>query len=132
MTDELKEKLIPVRHRLRELEETRAERIEEARTTRGGNGLLMNALDQALSMATRSETGRGTAVITQGDIMRAVREEHEVFQGEAAYRDRDRRELEELVDQELRGDVGCSISGLYDLVGAFLHSHLSFHFHLHL
>ena len=129
MTDELKEKLIPVRHRLRELEETRAERIEEARTTRGGNGLLMNALEQ-LSMATRSETGRGTAVITQGDIIRAVREEHEVFQGEVAYRDR--RELEGLVDQELRGDVGCSISGLYDLVGAFLHSHLSFHFHLHL
>jgi ubiquitin carboxyl-terminal hydrolase 14 len=32
-------------------------------------------------------------------------------------REREARELEALVDPDLRADAGCGVSGVYDLVG---------------
>jgi len=117
-----------VRHQLEELKQTRPERIHESSRTKGLNALFLNTFTQAVSTAARSETGRGTGYIYQSDIMRAVREDDEVHQGEMAHRDRERMEIEGLADQELRSDTGCSISGLYDLVGTSLHSRSPPHF----
>jgi ubiquitin carboxyl-terminal hydrolase 14 len=125
VTDELKEKLMSVRHRLEELKQTRTERIRESSRTKGSSALLMNTLTQALSMAMGSETGHGTGYIYESDAMQAAKEDHEVHQEDMAHRDRERLEVEGLVDQELRSDIGCSVSGLYDLVGTFLHSYFS-------
>ena len=121
VTDELKEKLVPLRHRLSELKEIRGERREESGRTKGANALIMNTLTQAMTEAASSETGRGRGFIFERDVLRAVREDNEVFVDEMVHRDRERKELEELVDRDLRGDVGCNLTGLYDLVGEFLH-----------
>jgi ubiquitin carboxyl-terminal hydrolase 14 len=114
---------MPVRHRLEELKQIRTERIRESSRTKGTTALFMNTLTQALS--TMPETGRGTGYIYQSDITQAAREEHEVHQEEMVHRDRERMEVEGFVDQELRSDIGCSTSGLYDLVGTFFHSRFS-------
>jgi len=121
VTDDLKGKLVPVRHRLKELEESCVERSRESRRTKGGSALMTNILTQAIATAFGSETGCASRAITQRDISQVIKEENELFVEEMAYRDRDRRELEELEDRELRSDVGCSISGLYDLVGIIAH-----------
>lgn len=125
MTDELKEKLVLVRHRLQEMEETRAERWKECRASKGSSALLMNTLTQAMTVAMTSETGRGAAGIYQRDILRAAREDDESFVEEVAFRERERNDFKELLDQELRDDVGCSVSGLYDLVGTYVLAALS-------
>lgn len=44
-------------------------------------------------------------------------EEGGALEEESVYRARELEELEGLVDQELQTDVGCSVSGLYELVG---------------
>jgi ubiquitin carboxyl-terminal hydrolase 14 len=117
----LKEKLVPLRHRIRELEGIREERKKESRSTKGANALFMNTFTQAITAAMSSETGRASGAIYESDILRAAREDNDVFVYEMAHRDRERKELEELVNRDLRGDVGCNITGLYDLVGEFLH-----------
>jgi ubiquitin carboxyl-terminal hydrolase 14 len=40
---------------------------------------------------------------------------------ESVYRERERAELEALIPSELREDVGCSVTGLYELVGIVAH-----------
>jgi ubiquitin carboxyl-terminal hydrolase 14 len=121
VTDELKEKLARVRHRLKELKETRVERRHESRRNKGGAALFTRTFSQGISTAMSSETGRATIGIYDSDIQRAIREENEVLEDEMTIQARERREVEELVDQELRDDVGSSVSGMYDLVGVLLH-----------
>ena len=41
------------------------------------------------------------------------------LEDESVYRARELSELEALVDPELKADFGCSVTGLYDLVGEF-------------
>ena len=121
VTDELKEKLVPLRHRIKELEAIREERKKESRSTKGAHALFMNTFTHAITTAMSSETGRASGGIYQSDILRAAREDNEVFVDEMAHRDRERKDLEEMVNRDLRVDVGCNITGLYDLVGEFLH-----------
>jgi len=121
VTDDLKEKLLPVRHRLQELKETRAERMHESRRAKGGSALFINVLSRTVATAMSSETGRGTGLIYQSDIRQAVKEEHEIFAEEMAVRAGERRELEEVINRELRDDEGCSASGLYDLIAIIAH-----------
>jgi len=121
VTDELKEKLAHMRHRLRELKETRVERRDESRRNKGGAALFTRTFSQAISAAMSSETGRATIGIYDSDIQRAIREENEVLEDEMTIQARERREVEELVDQELRDDVGSSVSGMYDLVAIIAH-----------
>lgn len=45
---------------------------------------------------------------------------------ESVFREREAKELEALVDPGLRADTGCSVHGLYELVGEFPHSVFSF------
>jgi ubiquitin carboxyl-terminal hydrolase 14 len=39
------------------------------------------------------------------------------LEDESVYREKEVRELEGLIDKGLKGDYGCSIGGLYELVG---------------
>jgi ubiquitin carboxyl-terminal hydrolase 14 len=41
------------------------------------------------------------------------------LEDESVYRTREASELEALVSEDIRRDVGCSVNGLYDLVGEF-------------
>lgn len=36
---------------------------------------------------------------------------------ESVYREKEIKELEELISPDLKSDIGCSVTGLYDLVG---------------
>jgi len=39
------------------------------------------------------------------------------LEDESVYREKELKELETLISPELKGDVGCSVAGLYELVG---------------
>jgi hypothetical protein len=53
-----------------------------------------------------------------GDKGKAKEEAGGALEAESVYRARELAELEGLVDPGLKNDVGCSVSGLYELVGA--------------
>lgn len=41
---------------------------------------------------------------------------------ESVYREKELKDLQQLVHTDLKADVGCSVSGLYDLVGEYIRS----------
>lgn len=119
VTDELKEKLSPVSRRLKEIEKERFERMKVRRRTKAHvpssdkdkdvemtDANASTSLDAASSKETEKDEEKGKDV--------AVAELEE----EWVYREKELKELEELVHPDLKADVGCSVNGLYELVGA--------------
>jgi hypothetical protein len=103
-TPELKEKLIPVSRRLKEIEKERSERRKVRKRTKTA------AQTSAPAPPPAAESGMNVdepaAPSTAGDL-----------EDESVYRARELSELEALVDPESKADFGCSVTGLYDLVG---------------
>lgn len=140
-TDELKAKLLPASRRLKEIEKERAERRKVRKRTKEAQEAQSKAA-AAASTSTAPESTPGTATTTApdgGDVqmaegapaaeggadgdaeMTAATGENTVeekMSEEERAREKERRELEQLVDPEVRDDVGCSETGLYELVGA--------------
>lgn len=110
VTDELKEKLLPVSRRLMDIERDRAERkkirkrSKEAKPVQSDKDVEM-ADSNAEPSATTSEAASTTAA---GGVL----------EDESVYREKELKELEALVHPDLKADVGCSVTGLYELVGA--------------
>lgn len=107
VTDELKEKLLPVSRKLKEFEKERSERrkvrkrtkvAQAAKSTPGADVEMADA--PAASASTPAPAADGVEL-----------------QEEGVYREKEFKELDELVDPELKADIGCSVSGLYELVG---------------
>ncbi|KAJ7630053.1 hypothetical protein DFH06DRAFT_1056688 [Mycena polygramma] len=63
-------------------------------------------------------TGAGQA---EGADKGKAKEEGGALESESVYRERELAELEALVDPGLKNDVGCSVSGLYELVAIVTH-----------
>lgn len=129
VTDELRTKLASINRRLNEIKTERSRRFEERTRTKGFGKLaarFTESIGQAIQQAFAS--GSGFAGIYESDGLQAIKEEQEADAEEIRYRDEEKLLLEGLVDQELKNNVGCSESGLYDLVGASFISWCRFHF----
>ncbi|KAJ7042913.1 hypothetical protein C8F04DRAFT_56589 [Mycena alexandri] len=136
-SDELKAKLLPVSRRLKAVEKEREERRKVRRRTKvaaaapsasGSNGPSAASGDVEMSdaaPATAVAAAGTSAMEVEGaegaDKGKAKEEEGGALEEESVYRERELAELEGLVDQGLQTDVGCSVSGLYELVAIVTH-----------
>jgi ubiquitin carboxyl-terminal hydrolase 14 len=131
VTDELKGKMMPVSRRLKEVEKERAERrkvrkrTKVVKTTKDKDVEMGDATAVVLESVPSGSTTETTAENTAASASTATTGEEgkgkEIAVGEleeeSVYRQNEIKELDALVDPELKNDVGCSLSGLYDLVG---------------
>lgn len=140
-TDELKQKLQPVNTKLKEFERDRAERrkvrkrTKEAQPSAGPS--VSAAPDVEMTDAPgAAEGGPSSPVVTQAPIAVDISEpmsedaslkqkgkavEGGALEPESVYRRQELAELEALLPAEVRADVGCSPTGLYELVGIVAH-----------
>jgi ubiquitin carboxyl-terminal hydrolase 14 len=110
VTDELKSKLAPVSSRLKAIEKERAERRKVRKRTKV-------AQEASSSSSSRPEQGTSNAEVIPDVEMAPADEVPGDLEEESVYRTREARELEGLVSPDLTSDYGCSVTGLYDLVG---------------
>ncbi len=67
-----------------------------------------------------SSSGPSAVVPAESDEGKGKEVASVELQDEPVYREKEAKELDALVDADLRADVGCSVSGLYDLVGSYI------------
>ena len=118
-TPELQAKLQPLSRKLKALEKERGERVKVRRRTKasasssapkdGGDVEMADAAAAAGASASGSAEGAGASAEAGGEL-----------EPEEEYRKRELQELEALVDPDVKKDVGASVSGLFELVGASL------------
>jgi len=123
-TDDLKTKLLPASRKLKEVEKERAERRKVRKRTKAveiptvtkhtpeppvAEATATTEGDVAMADAGASaEGGNNAKIIAIGEL-----------EDENVYREKEARELVELVDAEIKKDIGASQTGLYDLVGSY-------------
>lgn len=110
VTDELRTQLAPVNEKLREVERERAERRKVRRRTKAAATAPKDSAAPK-DVPTDAPAGGDVEMADAAPVAGAALED------EGVYRARELKELEALVSPELKRDVGCSVSGLYDLVG---------------
>jgi len=133
VSDELKSKLMPVSRRLKEVEKERQERRKVRKRTKiaaPASTDVEMADASASAAAPAGESSGSTSVATAttaqgGEAGESKGKEKEKVDGEldeeSAYREKEVKELEALLSPELQNDVGCSVSGLYDLIAIVTH-----------
>ncbi|KAK7688677.1 hypothetical protein QCA50_008215 [Cerrena zonata] len=114
VTDELKEKLLPVNRRLQELEKDRAERRKIRKRTKvvassSSKEKDVEMTDVSVTTSTNVDDGPSKEV-AGGEL-----------EDESVYREKELKELEGLVHADLRADIGSSVSGMYELVAIITH-----------
>ncbi|KAH9920848.1 cysteine proteinase [Epithele typhae] len=127
-TDELKEKLLPVSRRLKEIEKERGERrkvrkrTKAAQPTKDKEGDVQMADADAPAASSSAEpatttTADGTTAETDKGKAVAGAELEE----ESVYREKEGKELEALIYPDVKADVGASMTGQYELVAIVTH-----------
>ena len=141
-TDELKAKISPANNKLKEFERDRAERRKVRKRTKAAQPPVIEAvqtkdvemMDAAGSgpvtvpIATPagaeppSPTGLRTgAILPSDDKGRGAAGNSAELEDESVYRQRELQELEALIPEDVHKDVGCSPTGLYELIGIVTH-----------
>ncbi|KAJ3559695.1 hypothetical protein NM688_g182 [Phlebia brevispora] len=123
VTDELKEKLLPVSRKLKGVEKERAERRKVRKRTK-----IAVKKDTDVEMADATAQGSSAGASNPTPTEPAASEEDKgkevagaELEDESVYREKEVKELEALVDPSLKADIGSSVSGLYDLVAIVTH-----------
>ena len=127
-TDELKAKLLPVSRKLKEVEKERTERRKVRKRTKtvpSSSTSTSTAVNDAAVVAAGNAATAGTSATGDVEMADAAPASTEVkggdLEAESVYREKEAKELAELVDPSVKSDVGCSATGLYDLVGTSFH-----------
>ncbi|KAI0076894.1 cysteine proteinase [Panus rudis PR-1116 ss-1] len=115
VTDDLKEKLLPVSRRLKEIEKDRAERRKVRKRTK----TVAAGASSSATPATPSETR--DVEMSDATAAEVKKESNVELQNESVYREKELKELEALVHPDLKVDTGCSVSGLYELIAIITH-----------
>ena len=113
VTDELKAKLAPVSTRLKAIEKERAERRKVRKRTKAAQEASSSA---SSSRPEAGATDTGVSPPADETAMTGVEVPGDL-EDESVYRARELQELGGLVSADLTSDYGCSVTGLYDLVG---------------
>ena len=127
-TPELKEKLMPVSRKMKEVEKERRERRKVRQRTKNapppGSSSKPPAATGDVEMIDASTASVTTATTTATETTEAEAGKGKEkatntldLEDESVYREKEISELEALISSEIKDDVGCSESGLYDLVG---------------
>lgn len=122
-TDDLKTKLLPASRKLQEIEKERAERRKVRKRTKAVvTSTTKNAPVPAV--AETAATAEGDVAMADVSVSAGGGDSAKVIaagelEDENVYREREARELGELVDDGIRQDIGASQTGLYDLVGLY-------------
>ncbi|KNZ75560.1 Ubiquitin carboxyl-terminal hydrolase 6 [Termitomyces sp. J132] len=123
-TDDLREKLLPASRKLKEIEKERMERRKVRKRTKNA---LPSASSGPAATTIDVEMEDATAVVPiGGPTSDAVVEQGKTIAGgeledESVYRTKEKEELDPLISEDVKRDVGASISGLYDLVAIVTH-----------
>lgn len=120
VTDELREKMQPVSRKRIEIEKARDERHKVRKRTR----VAVPAAQPPGSNA-GSGTEANAVAASSGDVEMSEPPAEQPAAGdelqpEESYREREKTELEALIDPSIKADIGASQTGLYDLVGEFI------------
>lgn len=142
-TDDLKAKLLPASRKVKEVEKERGERRKVRKRTKAAGGTSSSSAaasaggpagrsgDVEMSDATIATT-TATPSNDEDTTTKEDKGKEPVLGGdledEGIYRAREAAEFEALVDSSLKTDVGCSTTGLYELVGLYLFLTHPFHF----
>ncbi|KAH9851300.1 cysteine proteinase [Lenzites betulinus] len=125
-TPELREKLLPVSRRLKEVEKERAERRKVRKRTKAAlpvkdkEGDVQMADAAAPEASASTSTGDAAAATPEGgDKGKAVAGAE--LEDESVYRAKEGAELEALVHADIKADVGASTTGQYELVAIVTH-----------
>lgn len=120
-SEELKTRLLPVSRRLKEIEKERAERSKIRKRTKPAAPSTSAAAPPTATPSTTEPTA--IAEVEMQDDTSATRSAAEggELQDERVYREKELAELEALIDEQAKNDVGSSVSGLYELVGKLLY-----------
>jgi len=124
VTDELRKKMQPVSRKRIEIEKARDERRKVRKRTR----VAVPAAQPPGSNA-GSGTEANAVAASGGDVeMSEPAAEQpapgDELQPEEWYREREKTELEALIDPSIKADIGASQTGLYDLVGESILLHV--------
>ncbi|CAL1698264.1 unnamed protein product [Somion occarium] len=117
VTDDLKEKLLPISRRLKEIEKDRLERRKVRKRTKVAAGQPKKDRDVEMTDASGAASG-STANAHSSENQEVAGGE---LQDESVYREKELKELEALVHADFLADVGSSVSGLYELVAIVTH-----------
>lgn len=109
VTDELKEKLLPVNRKIKDIERERAER----RKMRKGEKKVADTAGQASEQPSGSGSGSGDVEMSE-----TVAAPVHAPEDESVAREKELKDLDALIHPDLKADVGCSVNGLYELIGA--------------
>lgn len=119
VTPELKEKLLPLNTRLKEIEK---ERDERRKVRRKSKAKAKEAAEVA-AVTTQATPGASSSVATEADTpMEGITSTEPiagVIEEESVARERELKILSALVDPSSAADVGSSPHGLYELCGQF-------------
>ncbi|OSD06674.1 cysteine proteinase [Trametes coccinea BRFM310] len=125
-TPELREKLLPVSRKLKEVEKERAERRKVRKRTKAAKPIKDKEGDVQMADASAPEAGSSSgaagapAASAEGeDKGKAVM--HVELEDEHVYREREGKELEALIHPDIKADVGASTTGQYELVAIVTH-----------
>ncbi|KAI0726971.1 cysteine proteinase [Fomitopsis betulina] len=114
LTDELKAKMLPLVTKYRDIEGERAERrsIRKKSAARAAKALKAAAAGSSAP----AEASSSTAPADSEPAAMDVDLEHE-----SVYREREKAQLEQLVHPDIQNDVGCSLTGQYELIAIVTH-----------
>lgn len=125
-TDELKAKILPASRKLKEIEKERTERRKVRKRTKAvATSTITKDTPAPPAVAAAAATTDGDVTMTdagtstEGDKGKALVSGE--LEDESVYREKEAKELVELVDPELKKDIGASLTGLYDLVGVYVY-----------
>jgi ubiquitin carboxyl-terminal hydrolase 14 len=134
VTDDLKAKLMPASRRLKDVEKERQERRKVRKrtktvapaTARASTDVEMadastNAESAAGASGSTSVAAETSATTTGADEGKGKEKAGGELEDESVYREKEAKEFEALISPELQSDVGCSVTGLYDLVAIVTH-----------
>jgi ubiquitin carboxyl-terminal hydrolase 14 len=119
VTDELREKMRPIARKRIEVEKARDERRKVRKRTRTAvtSAQLPNTnVPSTTEVDTQTPSGGDVEMNEPGPDQSAGDE----LRPEEWYRERERTELEALIDPSIKADIGASQTGLYDLVGGII------------
>lgn len=125
VTDELREKMQPISRKRIEIEKARDERRKVRKRTRTAVPAAQPPRASAGS-ATATESNAETSGSGDVEISELTAEQSaasDELHPEEWYREREKTELEALIDPSVKTDIGASQTGLYDLVGKFVLLH---------
>lgn len=128
MTKDLQEKLLPASRKMKDIEKDRRERRKVRKRTKqnvAAAGPSSSAPAPAVAASSgdvemadvSATTAEGAATSEEGKGKEAVHDGE--LEDESVYRKKEAEQLAQLINEDIKKDIGASTTGLYELVGKF-------------